>query len=600
MTQPAPTPINEAARLSRVIGLGIGEGVSDPVLEEVLDLVKMYFQAPITLISILEEQRQWFKASRGVSVTQTPREVSFCGYVILANDVLVIPDARLDERFRDNPLVTDSPHIRFYAGMPLITSDGLGLGTLCVIDTKPRPLLNQADTAALQRFASLVMHRICGLRSSTFFDQQTGLLNRVKLELDIVARWEQPMQSLVSVDMMSPQMLNDIVKALGHNRSQNIMLVMLNELLRLLPLSTAVYCLSETRFGFFMEGGPGSATSALFARIAQRFKQPVICDGIPILADIGIGAMELSYNQAGASDWLRMLVSASDEARIKDKGWIWYEPGLCSAQERAFTLLSSLADALQSNDQLRLAYQPRFDVQTGEILSAEALLRWDHPYLGAISPGEFIPLAERTSMIRSLSLWVIRQAVGQAVSWHRTGHSLRISINVSAEDMESTHFTDSLLSLLGESGLPPHFLEMEFTESALCQSPDSVREQLDRLRAVGIDIAIDDFGTGYSNWTYLRQLPATAVKVDRSLVCNITRDESDLRLVETLIDLGRHLGYRIVAEGVETGDTLEVLRRIGCHEVQGYYLARPMEVKDFEAWRLNYHSAVFPTRWKSL
>lgn len=115
MTQPAPTPINEAARLSRVIGLGLGEGVSDPVLEEVLDLVKMYFQAPITLISILEEQRQWFKASRGVSVTQTPREVSFCGYVILANDVLVVPDACLDERFRDNPLVTGSPHIRFYA-----------------------------------------------------------------------------------------------------------------------------------------------------------------------------------------------------------------------------------------------------------------------------------------------------------------------------------------------------------------------------------------------------------------------------------------------------------------------------------------------------
>jgi EAL domain-containing protein (putative c-di-GMP-specific phosphodiesterase class I) len=141
---------------------------------------------------------------------------------------------------------------------------------------------------------------------------------------------------------------------------------------------------------------------------------------------------------------------------------------------------------------------------------------------------------------------------------------------------------------------------MEFTESALCQSPDSVREQLDRLRAVGIDIAIDDFGTGYSNWTYLRQLPATALKVDRSLVCNITRDESDLRLVETLVDLGRHLGYRIVAEGVETGDTLEVLRSIGCHEVQGYYLARAMEVKDFEAWRLNYHSAVFPIRLKSL
>lgn len=203
-------------------------------------------------------------------------------------------------------------------------------------------------------------------------------------------------------------------------------------------------------------------------------------------------------------------------------------------------------------------------------------------------------------MIRSLSMWVIRQAVGQAASWHRIGHSLKISVNVSAEDMASTHFTDTLLSLLTESGLPPHFLELKFTENALCQSPDSVREQLDRLRAVGIDIAIDDFGTGYSNWPYLRQLPATVVKVDRSLVCNISRDESDLRLVETLIDLGRHLGYRIVAEGVETSDTLDVLRRIGCHEVRGYYLARPMELKAFESWRLHYQHAVLSNGLKSI
>lgn len=600
MTYPAPTPINESARLRRVTDLGIGEGMADPVLEDVLDLVKTYFQVPITLISILEEQRQWFKASRGVCVKETPREVSFCGYVILTDDVMVIPDACLDERFRDNPLVTGSPHIRFYAGMPLITSDGLGLGTLCIIDTKPRPSLSLVEIQALQRFASLVMHRICGLRSSTFVDQQTGLFNRVKLEQDIVARGDEPMQSLVSIDMMSPQMLNDIVKALGHTRCQNIMQVMLTELLRLLPPHTAVYCLSETRFGFFMEGGPCSASSALFSKITQRFKQPVICDGIPIQADIGIGAMELSYNQAGASDWLRILVSASDEARLKDKGWIWYEPGLGRAQQRAFMLLSALAEALQSKDQLRLAYQPRFDMQTGEILSAEALLRWQHPSLGAIGPAEFVPLAERTSMIRSLSLWVIRKAVDQAVGWHRIGRSLKISVNVSAEDMESTYFTDALLSLLAETGLPPHFIELEFTESALCQSPDSVREQLNRLRVVGIDIAIDDFGTGYSNWTYLRQLPATAVKVDRSLVANITRDESDLRLVETLIDLGRHLGYRIVAEGVETGDTLEVLRSIGCHEVQGYYLSRPMEVKDFEVWRESYQGVVFPTKFKSL
>jgi EAL domain-containing protein (putative c-di-GMP-specific phosphodiesterase class I)/GGDEF domain-containing protein len=593
MTHPAPTPINEVARLRRLADLCLPAHTKDPVFEDVIDLVQAYFNAPIALISILEDRHQWFKASRGTPLKETPREVSFCGYAILDDDVLVIPDTALDERFKDNPLVTGAPYIRFYAGMPLKTEDGLGLGTLCVIDTQPRPPLTPVQTQVLARFASLVMHRITGLRTSTFLDQQTGLLNQVRLEQDIAARRDQPLQSLVAVDMVSPQMLNDIVKALGYEFSQHLMRAMHAELLKLLPTQTAIYRMSHTRFGFFMEGGPSAASNALFASITQRFKRPLMCDGIPIQTQIGIGAIELDHSQPGAPNWLRKVIGASDDARINGKGWGWYEAGLGRAQQRTFLLLSALAEALQRTDQLRLAYQPRFDTQSGEMLSAEALLRWEHPFLGSVSPGEFVPLAERTSMIRPLSLWVIRQAVAQAVQWYRAGNSLKISVNVSAEDLDGPHFTDTLLGLLAQSGLPPRLLELEFTESALCRSPEQVREQLDRLRSIGIDVAIDDFGTGYSNWTYLRQLPATAVKLDRSLICNISHNEKDRRLVETLIGLGVRLGYRIVAEGVENSETLEVLRRAGCHEVQGYHLARPMELQALEAWRagLSHHSA---------
>ena len=162
---------------------------------------------------------------------------------------------------------------------------------------------------------------------------------------------------------------------------------------------------------------------------------------------------------------------------------------------------------------------------------------------------------------------------------------MKMSVNVSAEDLDGAAFTDSLLDLMANANLPPRLLELEFTESALCQSPELVREQLERLREVGIDVAIDDFGTGYSNWTYLRQLPATAVKLDRSLICNISNDERNRRLVETLIDLGLRLGYRIVAEGIECAETLEVLRKAGCHEVQGFLLAKPMELEALEVWR---------------
>ncbi|WP_426150097.1 sensor domain-containing phosphodiesterase [Pseudomonas sp. DC3000-4b1] len=590
MIQPIPTPINEAARLRRVADLCLDEGIPDPVFEDIMELLQTYFDAPIALISILEEQRQWFKASRGLCATETPRNVSFCTYAILTDEPFVVPDALADERFRDNPLVTGYPGIRFYAGMPLITEDGLGLGSLCVIDTKPRGPLNPEQQAVLKRFGSLVMHRIDSLRQFAFLDQQTGLLNRVRLEEDINNRRNQEPHSLVAIDMVSPQMLNDIVKALGYQFSQDLMLVMHEELATLVPPGTPIYRVSQTRFGFFIAGGRCAASDALFATITQRFKRPLMCGGIPIQSQIGIGAIELDHRQVSLPDWLRMVVSASDDARTKGKGWGWYEPGLGRAQQRAFMLLSALAEALQSSYQLRLAYQPRFDANTGELLSVEALLRWEHPFLGAVSPAEFVPLAERTSMIRPLSLWVIRQVVAQVSAWYQAGRPLKVSVNVSAEDLDGSQFTDTLLGLMEDWALPPELLELEFTESALCQSPELVREQLQRLREIGIDVAIDDFGTGYSNWTYLRQLPATAVKLDRSLLCNIGTDERDRRLVETLIGLGLRLGYRIVAEGIEDAATLEILRRAGCHEVQGFHLARPMELGVLEAWRETYQS----------
>ncbi|WP_263260866.1 sensor domain-containing phosphodiesterase [Pseudomonas sp. RIT-PI-S] len=583
--QSVPMPINEAARLRRLADLCLLEGTRDPVFEDIIELLQAYFDAPIALISILEEQRQWFKASRGLCIRETPRDMSFCTYAILSDALFVVPDALEDERFRDNPLVTGPPYIRFYAGMPLVTEDGLGLGSLCIIDNQPRPPLNEHQASALKRFAALVMQRILSLRDLNYRDQQTGMLNRARLEQDILTRRGEQAHSLVAIDVVSPQMLNDIVKALGYQFSQDLMLTIHAELTALLPAKTNIYRISQTRFGFFLDGGRGPASEALFAAILERFKQPLFCGGIPIQTQVGIGAIELSHSQASLPDWLRMVVSASDDARTKGKGSGWYEPGLGRAQQRAFMLLSALAEALQSGDQLRLAYQPRFDAHSGALLSAEALLRWEHPFLGALSPGEFIPLAERTSMIRPLSLWVIRQAVNQATGWYRAGMPLKVSVNVSAEDLDGAQFTDNLLTLLADTGLPPQLLELEFTESAVCQSPELVREQLERLRRVGIDVAIDDFGTGYSNWTYLRQLPATAVKLDRSLICNISSDERDRRLVETLIGLGLRLGYRIVAEGIECADTLEVLRRAGCHEVQGFFLARPMELHALESWR---------------
>jgi len=204
--------------------------------------------------------------------------------------------------------------------------------------------------------------------------------------------------------------------------------------------------------------------------------------------------------------------------------------------------------------------------------------------LGPISPAEFIPLAEKTALIRSLSLWVLRHAVEQAVRWQAQGYAFKVAMNVSAIDLANSLFSDALFEQLAISGLDPGRFELEFTESALCENPDLTRLQLERLRALDIDIAIDDFGTGYSNWSYLRQIPATTVKLDKSLVDHLDVNEKDRRLVEAIVDLARRLGYRVVAEGAETEAVYEILCQLGCHEVQGYLIARPMTVGGLEHW----------------
>jgi EAL domain-containing protein (putative c-di-GMP-specific phosphodiesterase class I) len=217
-------------------------------------------------------------------------------------------------------------------------------------------------------------------------------------------------------------------------------------------------------------------------------------------------------------------------------------------------------------------------------VTVEALLRWQHPVLGPISPAEFIPLAEKTALIRSLSLWVLRKAVAQAVIWQAQGYAFKVAMNVSAIDLANSSFSDALFEQLSVSGLDPSGFELEFTESALCDNLEVTRLQLERLRGLNIDIAIDDFGTGYSNWTYLRQLPATTVKLDKSLVENIDSNDKDRGLVEAIVDLAKRLGYRVVAEGAETEGVYEILCELGCHEVQGFLVARPMTVSALEHW----------------
>ncbi len=583
MSTGAPLPLNETQRLLRITELCVLENTVDDVFEEIVAMTAEFFQAPIVLISIVDEHRQWFRARVGLQAQETPRDVSFCAYAILSDCSLEVVDATLDERFKDNGLVTGEPGIRYYAGAPLITDDGLGLGTLCVIDTVPREAMSEREALMLKRLAGLVMKRIVDLRRSCFVDQTTGLYNRLRLEEDIRLTLQAGKEMrLVAVDMITPEFLNNIVKALGYSFAQDLVVAMRNRLQAMLPSSCPLYKISPTRFGFQLPGD--MPDESIYCAILEDLQSPVICHGIPVQMQVGLGIVPLLVGQAMEQDWVRLVISAADDARARQVGWALYEPHMDATQQRSFQLLGSLTSAVHAHDQLRLVYQPRIELASGECTSVEALLRWVHPTLGPIGPAEFIPLAEKTALMRSLSLWVLQTAVEQAASWQRKGFNIRVAINVTPDDLTGPVFTDRVIWLLKKHDISPEHFELEFTESALMQNPSEVRSQLERLRELGMHIAIDDFGTGYSNWNYLRQLPATTVKIDQSLMRNLNVEEADQRLVKALIGLAKKLGYCVVAEGIETETIRKLVKQWGCDEGQGYLIARPMEADALLSW----------------
>ncbi|NWB69845.1 EAL domain-containing protein [Pseudomonas sp. I8001] len=581
MGEGAPIPPNEIERLKEVAKFCPTDSDSDDVFEKIVEMASAYYNAPIALISIVDKHRQWFRARVGITETQTPREVSFCAYSTLDNALLEVSDATLDARFKDNPLVTGPPHIRYYAGAPLITEDGFTLGSLCIIDTVPRPPMSERDSAMLNDFAELVMMRIQGMRSRNFVDQPTGLFNRLRLEEDIrqALKLENACH-VYAVDIISPKFLNDIVKALGYSFAGDLVLAIKSRLQNLLPAQCLLYKISPTRFGFILEKNQN--TEHICESILKDFKKPVECHGIPILMQVGIGVLPIHHS--GQQDWLRLLVSAADEARDRKLGWSLYEPQFDAAQQRAFMLLSSLPEAVSCDKQFSLVYQPKVKLPSGSCDSVEALLRWNHPLLGPISPAEFIPLAEKTALIPSVGLWVLKAIIRQAAAWKAQGVRLRIAMNITVSDLESSEFVDAMIHELHRHDLDPADFELEFTESMLMTNPEEVIRQLQRVRQIGIEVAVDDFGTGYSNWAYLKELPATTVKLDQSLISGLGSNQNDKQLVKTLIGLAKGLGYRVVAEGVENQEILDLLIQWGCSEAQGYLIAKPMTATDLETW----------------
>jgi EAL domain-containing protein (putative c-di-GMP-specific phosphodiesterase class I) len=242
-----------------------------------------------------------------------------------------------------------------------------------------------------------------------------------------------------------------------------------------------------------------------------------------------------------------------------------------------------LAEALDAG-QFSLLYQPIVELETQRVAAAEALLRWRHPTRGDTSPDVFIPIAESSGLIVPIGRWVLNQACAQCAAWHRNGHSLGVSVNVSARQFERPEFVDEVRAALADNALDAAWLTLEITETALMNRPVATEELLVELKTLGVQIAVDDFGTGYSSLGYLRQFPIDSLKLDRSFITGLARSGEANALAHTLIQLGKTLGLRTVAEGVEAYTQLCHLQLEGCELAQGYLFARPLTPESLELY----------------
>jgi EAL domain-containing protein (putative c-di-GMP-specific phosphodiesterase class I) len=261
------------------------------------------------------------------------------------------------------------------------------------------------------------------------------------------------------------------------------------------------------------------------------------------------------------------------EAKRTRKSYIIYSQEYRA--ERPPLRMGELRQAITGGE-LFLLFQPKIDLATGLVSGLEALTRWQHPAFGLISPDEFIPVAERTGLIIPLTLWVLHQSLLQCRDWQHLGLEVNVSVNLSMWNLEAQELPDQLEGLLTRIGVAPEKLELEITESAIMVDPQRVMHTLMRIKNLGVRFAIDDFGTGYSSLAYLKKLPVSGIKIDKSFVLNMEVDRDNAVIVRSIIDLGHNLGLKVVAEGVETAEANEMLKSFQCDEAQGFYYSRPI------------------------
>lgn len=416
-------------------------------------------------------------------------------------------------------------------------------------------------------------------------DALTNLPNRTRLQAALErciasSSEEEAPFALLVLDLDRFKEIND---TFGHHYGDAILRQLSPRLLASVRVPDMVARLGGDEFGILLPGADKLQAIEVADRILTGLRTPIVVDGQSFDVGVSIGIALHPAHGLDAVTLLKHADVAMYSAKRSRTGRAVYTHMRNEHTPRRVRLVGELRRAIEGG-QLRLYYQPTIDLRSMKPVGAEALVRWQHPRDGLLGPDEFVPIAEATGLIRPLGLWALRKALCQRRDWRGEASDLRVSVNLSPENLQDDQLTGTIDRLLDEFEVPPHRLTVEVTEGAMMADPARAKEVLARLHRAGVLIAIDDFGTGYSSLAYLKDMPADEVKVDRTFVRDMAVNQRDACIVRSVVELGHNLGLRVVAEGVEDRVTLQLLASWGCDLAQGFFLARPLTAGELPAW----------------
>lgn len=456
---------------------------------------------------------------------------------------------------------------------------GLLLGALCI-------LLLLVLNSSRQRDLVLVRDKTDELQHQALHDALTGLPNRVL----VIDRAEQMLSraqrirapaAVLFIDLDDFQQIND---RFGHPAGDELLQTIAARLQAVVRGGDTVGRLAGDEFVALVEPGSFEIAPELVAeRILEVLRQPITLrtpseSTVTVTASMGVATAQGRSAEALMREAHVALYEAKTSGRDR---YVLFRSAMQATLQGRLLLQADLGEALD-REELFLLYQPTLDLQSERVVGVEALIRWRHPVRGIVQPNDFIPLAEETGLIVPIGRWVLAQACRQAAVWRDESHSVQVSVNVSARQLDHENLLEDVQGALADSGLEPTSLTLEITETALMRDADSTAEQLRKLKALGVRIAIDDFGTGYSSLAYLSQFPVDVLKIDRTFVTGLSDSADSRALAHTLIQLGKTLGLQTLAEGIEEQAQLEVLRHEQCDLGQGYLFARPLTAEDIQ------------------